>query len=99
MITTDMRLYNYFTIGEPNAYGQPQLPAADATPDGTIQMAIYITSQSIQDNINYKDAAYIGLTHDANVDDTYIIQYENERLKVLYVQPKGRYKQVFMSAL
>jgi len=99
MITADFRTYDYFTIGEKNAYGQPQLPAADATPNGTIKMAIYITSQSIQDNINYKNAAYIGLTQDANVSDTYIIQYENERLKVLYVQPKGRYKQVFMSAL
>ena len=99
MINADMRHYNYFTIGEPNAYGQLQMPAPDAEPVGTIKMAINTTSQSIQDNIKYKDASYIGLTQDADVKDTYIIQVENERLKVLYVQPKGRYKQVYMKAL
>lgn len=99
MINADTRLYNYFTIGEPDAYGQVKLPTADAEPKGTVKMAINTTSQSVQDNINYKDASYIGLTHNANVDDTYIIQYGNERLKVLYVQSKGRYKQVYMKAL
>ena len=99
MINADIRLYNYFTLGEKNAYGQPAIPSADAEPKGTIKMAINITSQSVQENIKYKDAAYMGLTQNANVDDTYIIQYGNERLKVLYVQPKGRYKQVFMKAL
>lgn len=99
MINADMRLYNYFTLGEPNAYGQAQFPSQDATPDGSIKMAINTTSQSIQDNIKYKDAAYMGLTQDANVSDTYIIQFGNERLKVLYVQPKGRYKQVFLKSL
>jgi len=99
MISADIRVYNYFTLGKPNAYGQPQLPAPDATPAGSLKMAIYTTSQSVQDNIRYKDATYIGLTQDANVDDTYIIQFDKERLKVLYVQPKGRYKQVFMKNL
>lgn len=99
MINADMRPYNFFTIGQLNAYGQPQLPTANAEPEGTIKMAIYTTSQSIQDNIKYKDAAYVGLTLNANVTDAYIIQYGNERLKVLYVQPKGRYKQVFLKSL
>jgi hypothetical protein len=92
MINADMRTYNYFTLGENNAYGQP---AMSAEPVGTIKMAINISSQSVQDNINYKDCQYVGLTH-ANVNDTYVIQYGNEKLKVLYVNPKGRYKQVFM---
>jgi len=96
MINTDISSYAFYTLGEPNEYGQAQLPADDAAIAGFIKMAIYTTSQSIQDNIKYKDATYIGLTLDANVDDTYIIQFGNERLKVLYVQPKGRYKQVFM---
>lgn len=98
MISTDMRHYNYFTIGPKNAYGQATLPAADAEPIGTILMTINISSQSIQDNINYKGCQYVGLTR-ANVDDTYIIQYGNERLKVLYVNPKGRMKQVFMARM
>lgn len=98
MINADMRLYNYFTIGKDNGYGQAQLPGPDAIPKGTIKMTINITSQSIQDNINYKDSQYIGLTQ-AKVDDTYVIEYGKERLKVLYVNPKGRYNQVFLQEM
>lgn len=87
-----MRLYDYFTFGELNAYGQPTL---SSNPKGQIKMAINISSQSVQDNLRYKDATYIGLTH-AKVDDTFVIQYGDERLKVLYVNPKGRLKQVFL---
>ena len=96
MINADMRSYNFFTFGEPDTYGQPRL---SEEPQGTIRMAINITSQSIGDNINYKDATYIGLTHDAKVDDTYVIEYGAEKLKVLYINPKGRLKQVFMAEI
>jgi hypothetical protein len=96
MINTNFRLYDYFTYGEDNGYGMPQL---STDPKGQIKMAINISSQSIQDNILYKDCSYIGLTHDANVNDAYVIQYGESKLKVLYVNPKGRYKQVFMSEI
>lgn len=92
MINADMRIYDYFTMGKPDSYGQPTI---SENPVGQIKMAINTTSQRVQDNINYKDCQYIGLTH-AQVDDTYVIQYGNEKLKVLYVNPKGRFKQVFM---
>lgn len=99
MINTNMHTYNYFAYGEPDEYGQPTLikneqgvPAIQ----GTIKIAINTTGQSIQDNINYKGATYLGLTHDAKVDDTYVIEYEEELLKVLYVNPYGRLKQVFL---
>ena len=95
MINADMRLYDYFTIGDSNGYGQPTI-SEDVK--GQIKMAIYITSQSVQDNVNYLDAQYVGLTH-ANVDDTYIIQYGEERLKVLYINPTGRLKQVFLKKI
>ena len=95
MINTEMRFYDYFTYGEKDEYGQPQLSEEI---QGTIKMAINITSQSTQDNINYKDASYIGLTH-AAIDDTYVIQYGPEKLKVLYVNPMGRYKQAFMKEI
>ena len=95
MINADMRLYDYFTFGADDGYGQPQLSTA---PVGQIKMAINLTSQSTQDNINYKDARYIGLTH-AEIDDTYVIAFGTERLKVLYVNPLGRYTQVFLGEL
>ena len=62
-------------------------------------MAINISSQSIQDNILFKDCTYIGLTSDANVNDSYVIKYGKEQLKVLYVNPKGRLKQVFLKEM
>lgn len=92
MLNADMRLYNYHVFGELDAYGQPQL----LEDQGQIKMAINIISQSVQDNALYKEATYIGLTH-ANITDAFVIQYGNERLKVLYVNPRGRYKQVFMA--
>lgn len=82
MLIRDMRFYNYFTFGEKNAYGQQTL---STTPSGTIKIAIYTTSQSIQDNILYTDASYVGITQDTKVNDTYVIEYEGNKLKVLYV--------------
>lgn len=96
MINVDMRDYNYYLYGANNAYGQPQL-SAEAR--GTVKMAIYTVSQSIQDNILYQDCSYIGLTNDAEIDDKYVIQYDKERLKVLYVQPRGRFKQAFLARM
>lgn len=98
MIARDMRLYDYFTLGGKDAYGQPQIPSINDTPVGTIKMVINISSQATQDNVNYKDCNYVGLTQ-AEVNDTYVIKYGNELLKVLYVNPKGRMKQVFLGEL
>ena len=96
MINTDMRSYDYFTFGEDDGYGMPQL---STEPKGKIKMTINISSQATQDNILYKDCTYVGLTQDANVDDTYVIRYGKGKLKVLYVNPKGRYKQVFLKEM
>ena len=96
MIMMDMRSYDYLTFGEKDEYGQPQM---DETPKGQVKMAIYVASQTTQDNVLYENATYIGLTNDAEIDDKYVILDGNERLKVLYVQPKGRFKQVFMSRM
>lgn len=98
MINADMRLYDYFTTGGTNAYGQPQVPKETDTPVGQIKMAINISSQSIQDNINYRNCSYIGLTQ-AEVKDTYVIKYKEELLKVLYINDKGRLKQVFLQKI
>lgn len=92
MINRDMKYYDYFTLGNNNDYGQA---VVSTEPTGKIKMAINLTSQNIQNNINYQDAEYIGLTH-AQVDDTYIIDYKGMRLKVLYVNPNGIFKQVFL---
>lgn len=96
MINAQMRPYNYYTYGAPDAYGQPQL---SNQAQGQVVIAINITSQSIQDNINYKNANYIGLTFDSAIDDSFVIQYNESKLKVLYVNPIGKLKQVFLTEI
>lgn len=89
------RLYKYYKYEDNNAYGQLTLPEA---PTGEVKIAIYTTSQNIQDNINYKGATYVGLTHSL-LDDKTVIQYGDTKLKVLYINAEGRLKQVFMSEI
>lgn len=94
MINADMRLYDYFTLGEQDEYGQ-QVESTE--PAGQVKIAINVSSQNIQDNINYTNCEYVGLTHNKLIDDTWLIQYGNTRLKVLYVNKHGRLTQVFMA--
>lgn len=96
MINTDMREYSFYKYGEDDGYGQAAL---STEPIGKIKIAINITSQSVQDNILFKDCTYTGLTQDAAIDDTYVIDYQGEKLKVLYINPKGRYKQAFLKGM
>ena len=96
MINATMRTYNYFTFGEPNAYGQPQLTKE---PVGKVKLAIFTTSQSVQANVNYSNANYIGLTHDKSINDSFVIEYGEQRLKVLYTSAQGRYIQVFLAKI
>ena len=93
MISTDVRTYNYLAIGDKDEYGQP---IASTEVKGSIKMAIYISSQTVQDNINYQDCSYIGLTTDKSVNDKMVVLYGSEKLKVQYVNPRGRYYQVFL---
>ena len=93
MINADMRFYEYFTLGENDAYGQPTLLEV---PKGSVKMAIYTTSTSVQDNVNYEDANYVGLTFSTLLDDTCYVLYNGKKLKVQNVVPDGRYNQVFM---
>lgn len=96
MIGLNMRSYDYFTFGALNAYGQPTL---SKEPVGKVKLSIFTTSQSVQANINYANANYIGLTHDKNINDSYVIQYGEERLKVLYTSKQGRFTQVFLAKM
>lgn len=95
MINASMRLYDYFIYGERNAYGVPSLSARSK---GKIKMAIEVSSQQIQDSITYQGCSYLGFTRD-EINDTYVIQYGDERLKVKYVNPRGRFKQVYMERM
>lgn len=95
MINAQMRTYDYYTFGEKNAYGQPQLSGKK----GTIKIAIHLIVEALEENAFYSGANYIGLTRDSAIDSTYVIQYGEEKLKVLTVNPQGRYKQVSLSRM
>lgn len=96
MISLVARMYDYYKLFEKDAYGQMK-PSEEV--QGQVKMSIFTTNQAIQDNIRYKDATYVGLTYDKAIDDTYVIKYGEEKLKVLYVNRHGRYIQVFMKNL
>ena len=93
MINSQMRTYDYYIYGEQDAYGQPAL----SEKKGSIKMAINILTKSVQDNVLYSEAQYIGLTSHAEINDKYVIAFGSEKLKVLYVYPYGRLTQVFMA--
>ena len=94
MINADMRLYDYFTLGAQDEYGQ-QVESTE--PAGQVKIAINVASQNIQDNINYTNCQYVGLTHNKDVNDKWLIDYNGTKLKVLYVNPRGRLIQVFLA--
>jgi hypothetical protein len=91
MINANMREYNYFLISaETNSYGQHTLiKNENGEPEiqGTIKMSISIANQTVHDNITYKGANYVGITHDKNVNDRYVIECDGKLLKVQYVTP------------
>lgn len=95
MIGRDMKAYPYYLVGDRDSYGQQTI---GTEPAGALQVAIYSTTQAVADTVLYSEAEYIGLTRGA-VTDAFVIDYKGKLLKVLYVQPKGRYKQAFMRRL
>jgi hypothetical protein len=94
MINSNMRDYEYYLLGEDNGYGQLTM-----TPDvqGVVKLSITTLTKAVTDDIRYSDASYLGLTQDKTIKDTYVIKYGDELLKVQYVNPDGRYTQVFLA--
>lgn len=97
MISAKKREYDYYQYDAVNGYGQPML-SEDIK--GTIKMAIFNVSKAVQDGTVYSAEEYIGLTNDKGINDTYVIQYGDIKLKVLYTIPAPRLKvQVFMEKM
>jgi hypothetical protein len=97
MINADMKHHDYYLYGEQDMYGQPTLSDEVI---GSVKMAIYSSNKSVTGDVNYVGGDYIGLTNDPNINDKYVIQYGNERLKVKYIVYAPRHMtQVFMSRM
>ncbi len=100
MIAPSMREYEFYRYSEPNDYGQQTLiKDENGKPivQGTVKMAINLTTQATKDSVTYHNAQFCALTHDKSVDDTFVIQYGKTRLKVLFVAPGGRYRMVYLN--
>lgn len=95
MINADMRQYDYFTYDDEDDYAQPKL---SEEVQGKVKMTIYTASQGIKDSATYTGTEYIGFTHEA-VTDKYVVQYGEEKLKVLYINPRGTWKQVYLTRM
>lgn len=96
MINRQMKHYSYSTFNKTkDSYGQHTLVPVVY---GDILMAINFINETIDENSLYSGAQYLGLTS-APVNDSYVINFGDEKLKVLYVNPNGRLKQVFMARM
>jgi hypothetical protein len=93
MINARMSDYDYYLLNTDNGYGQI---TTDLVKQGTVKLSISTLTQTVTEDLRYSEASYIGLTQDKQINDTYLIQYGNTVLKVLYVNPDGRYTQVFL---
>lgn len=98
MINAQMKPYPYWIYEEENEYGESTV-SIETNPVGTIKMSINTLNQQTVDSILYKDANYIGLTLENGVDDSYVFQFGDERLKVVFVNPIGRYKQIYLARM
>ena len=87
MINAQMTEYKYYPMKE------------DEGSFGTILIAINLINQAVSDNPLYTNSTYIGITFNKEISDKHIIKYGNQKLKVLYVNPIGRYKQVYMATM
>ncbi len=96
MLATQMREYTYTRLtDEVDEYGQPQTIEAE----GSVKIAINFASEQITANNLYSNASYVGFTLNKEVDESYIIQYGDKKLKVTYSIPLGRYNQLFMAVI
>ena len=75
-------------------YGQPKV---DNTEKECL-MAISVTKHSTVDSPLYIDSEYTGITMDNELNDKCIVNYNNMKLKILYIL-KGRFNQVFMQRI
>lgn len=96
MIARNMRYYDYYLYTDASGYGQQQLTEAV---QGSVKMAIYHSSTNVTDSIKYRDCTYTAITCDKAINDAYVIQYGAEKLKVMYITPAGKYRQVYLKEI
>ena len=95
MIQSNMKLYNYYTLGEFDDYGTEQVSKQVS---GQVQLSIFLQTKQLSDNSIYKDVQFTALTNDKDINEKYLIEYNNMLLKVLYINDLGRYRQIYLGS-
>ena len=95
MIQSNMKLYNYYTLGELDDYGTNQVSKQIK---GKVKLSIFLQTKQLSDNSIYKEAQFTALTNDKNINEKYLIEYNNMLLKVLYINDLGRYRQIYLGS-
>ena len=91
MFARDMRLYDVYTLGDTDAYGQKGAPAYSRT----IKAAIYERAQMVGQNALYIEGDFIALTR-SNLTSSDFIHDGQRVYKVLYMERRGTYNQAYM---
>jgi hypothetical protein len=88
MINTKMREYKYYKYDGEDEYGQAKL---SEKPMGKVKIAIYKVSEQLDGSIKFSKGLFQGITMDKNIDDTYILKYGKDKLKVTSIMPSDSY--------
>ena len=95
MIQSNMKLYNYYTLGELDDYGTEQVSKQVS---GQVKLSIFLQTKQLSDNSIYKDVQFTALTNDKDINEKNLIEYNNMLLKVLYINDLGRYRQIYLGS-
>ena len=95
MIQNNMKLYNYYTLDEIDDYGTNQVSEKIS---GQVKLSIFLQTKQLSDNSIYKEAQFTALTNDKDINEKYLIEYNNMLLKVLYINDLGRYRQIYLGS-
>lgn len=96
MIQNNMKLYNYYTLGELDDYGTNQ---SSEEVKGQVKLSIFLQTKQLSDNSIYKETQFTALTNDKDINEKYLIEYNEKLLKVLYINDLGRYRQVYLGSV
>ena len=95
MIQNNMKLYNYYTLDEIDDYGTNQVSQQVS---GQVKLSIFLQTKQLSDNSIYKEVQFTALTNDKDINEKYLIEYNNMLLKVLYINDLGRYRQIYLGS-
>lgn len=93
MINREMRQATVVTYGGVDEYGQMNTTAT-ASRDTYLTFGLYQHTNS--NDVRYQNVTHYGLTKDSEITDNDIIVIDGVEYKVLFVNPFGRMREVFL---